>query len=325
MYIDTMTTVSTFRIQYVSDLHLEMCRKETLFPTLVNPCAKYLALAGDIGQPGNPCWDKFFEYVSKGWERIFYVPGNHEYYNTRPKKEWKYHAPTSLYNRHNEIRQSLNRFPNVILLDSFRASHYLPSENVAIVGSTLWSEIPADKEADVERMINDYNYISIDSDQALRPIDSTKMWRQQRDRINEEIQYWTAKKANIIVLTHHMPSFRLISPRYIAHPANCAFASKCDYMLTPYVHAWIYGHTHDARQTIIRGVQCVINAKGYPEELVLRWTNEASIQCLTTLHPEQSETSSIHPERTVQMQPLPISSSPGSASPECLDWFPTTA
>ena len=59
-----------FQIQYVSDLHLEMYQ-EVPFPLLLKPNARYLALAGDIGQPLCQSWRPFFDYVNTNWERTF--------------------------------------------------------------------------------------------------------------------------------------------------------------------------------------------------------------------------------------------------------------
>ena len=40
-----------FRIQYASDLHLELYVKPVSFESILKPVAPYLALAGDVGHP----------------------------------------------------------------------------------------------------------------------------------------------------------------------------------------------------------------------------------------------------------------------------------
>ena len=42
--------------------------------------AKYLFLAGDICDKNNPLFYKFLDYCSEWWEKVFYTPGNHEFY-----------------------------------------------------------------------------------------------------------------------------------------------------------------------------------------------------------------------------------------------------
>jgi len=72
------------RIQYASDLHIELWPKETFEETL-RPEADYLVLCGDISIPNHPNYISFLEYVSERWKHIFYIPGlceMKESYNT---------------------------------------------------------------------------------------------------------------------------------------------------------------------------------------------------------------------------------------------------
>lgn len=62
------------RIQYASDLHIELWEKRTFEETLM-PEADYLVLCGDICIPNHENFLKFLEYVSERWKIIFYIPG----------------------------------------------------------------------------------------------------------------------------------------------------------------------------------------------------------------------------------------------------------
>lgn len=62
------------RIQYASDLHLELWPKTTFEETL-RPEADYLVLCGDVSTPDHPNYRKFLEFVSENWELVFYIPG----------------------------------------------------------------------------------------------------------------------------------------------------------------------------------------------------------------------------------------------------------
>ena len=112
-----------FRIQYVSNLHLERYEKAT-FPLLVKPCARYLALAGDIGKPGNIVFESFLQYVSHNWDKVFYVAGTTELSYSENKA-------------HRDILTSTNRYPNIHYLHNSRPA-IVTKENVAVVGATLW-------------------------------------------------------------------------------------------------------------------------------------------------------------------------------------------
>lgn len=62
------------RIQYASDLHIELWPKSTYDETL-QVTAPILVLCGDICIPSHPNYYKFLEYISEHWETILYVPG----------------------------------------------------------------------------------------------------------------------------------------------------------------------------------------------------------------------------------------------------------
>ena len=219
-------TSRLFRIQYVSDLHLE-CYYKTYFNKLVKPVGPYLALAGDIGQPTCPMWMPFFNYVSKNWKHVFYVTGTKEY-----------DVPVSYSKQHMRIKGSLKSFPNVTLLDKANPHFYFPKENVAIIGSTLY--------------------------------------RKEKKELEKQINFWTYQKANIVTLTHHMPSYKLISPRF--NPPYNSYASNCESLMTPQVKAWIYGRTHNVSNIVIKNTLAVVNARGYPLEEVPGFTTEAFIE-----------------------------------------------
>lgn len=229
-----------FRIQYVSDLHLE-CYYKTYLNRLVKPIGPYLALAGDIGQPSCPMWMPFFNYVSQNWKHVFYVTGTKEY-----------DLPVSYTKQHMRIKGSLKSFPNVTLLDTANPHFYFPKENVAIIGSTLWST-------------------------------KHTLYRKEKAELEKQIDFWTYQKANIVMLTHHMPSYKLISPRF--RQKNISYASDCESLMSPQVKAWIYGRTHNVSNIVIKNTLAVVNARGYPLEEVPGFTPEAFIEL--NLGPEE--------------------------------------
>lgn len=70
-------------IQLLSDLHLEIERGlSPLYTYNFKPSALNLALLGDIGWTRD---DRLFEWINlqlTRFERVFFVPGNHEPYGT---------------------------------------------------------------------------------------------------------------------------------------------------------------------------------------------------------------------------------------------------
>ena len=72
--------MQTFTFQLFSDIHLELL-KSSKFPK-IKPLTDYLFLAGDIGKINTPNYELFFDYCSQNWKKVFYVLGNHEFYNS---------------------------------------------------------------------------------------------------------------------------------------------------------------------------------------------------------------------------------------------------
>lgn len=229
-----------FRIQYVSDLHLERYSR-VKNSSFAKPVAPYLALAGDIGYPSTPTWNSFLHYANKNWDHVFYVAGTKEYDRS-----------ISFNKQHMEMKDNLRQFKNITLLDTFNPSFYFPKENVAMVGSTLWS------------FVKNENYTN-----ALHCLDKAIL--------EKHIEFWTYQKANIVMLTHHMPSHKLISPRFETKD-NDAYTSNCEYLMNKQVRAWIYGRTHNVSSRTIKNTLAVVNARGYPMEQVPGFTNQTFIE-----------------------------------------------
>ncbi len=64
-------------IQIYSNFHLELAN---VFPRIL-PIAKYLFLVGNIGKLSYKLLFIFLDYCALKWEKIFYIPGNYEFYS----------------------------------------------------------------------------------------------------------------------------------------------------------------------------------------------------------------------------------------------------
>lgn len=261
---------SKFRLQYVSDLHLE--RYNTVkFENVLRPAAPYLALAGDIGQSSHELFDDFLKYCSQNWIRVFYVAGNHEYYN----KHMLFHdddipVTQTMTMKTSDILKAVEKYRNIHFFTENTPSVFLHEEKVAIVGQTLWTEIATSKHKIARKSLNDYSFIAVTTEtgeaRPLLPEDVNAMHQKQRSVLKKELMFWREQQVPVCVITHHMPSFELIAERYQTDPVNFCFASSCDELIATPVKAWIYGHTHNCDIRVINGVICAINARGYPRE-----------------------------------------------------------
>ena len=70
----------------------------------------------------------------------------------------------------------------------------------------------------------------------------------------------------MIVLTHHLPTYTLIHPKYEGHPLNYCFATNLEEMIQSPIRGWLCGHSHTASEVEINAVKCALNPFGYPGE-----------------------------------------------------------
>jgi len=218
------------KIQYVSDVHVD--HKD--FMPYVEPMAEYLAICGDIGIATHPNVNKFIEINSKKFKKVFIVAGNHEYrcsaiYN---KKKVMLYKPLLI--------DMCNSYDNVYFLD--KSCHQL-SDNILIVGTTLWSHS--------EYILNEVNRLNHNN---------------EHDEHVTFIKDICAKnqKQKIVMLTHYVPSFKLIEPKYSKYgKLNTLFATDLEYLIQKPIEAWICGHTHSILDMKINNIYCGINALGH--------------------------------------------------------------
>lgn len=241
-------------IQYVSDIHLEFVKpKKNFFENYIKPCAPYLAVVGDLGYPHLSHWELFLAQASKTFIKVFFVPGNHEYYS-----KFKTMSQIEQF-----MKTSCLKWPNVFYLNN--DLHQLNC-NTLILGTTLWSDISMNRLIDDH--INDFNKIQIEPSQTLTRKEYQNLHLESIKWLKSTLQLYPTQ--NIIVLTHHLPSFQMIAPKYQNdyNNINCAFASNLDYIMEEHsnIHFWLCGHTHTIMKAQINHCTCLTNPHGYPGE-----------------------------------------------------------
>ncbi len=249
--------------QYLRSEYNSIEDLKQIVSTLIIPSADYLVVAGDLtdfttfayasplAQSSiSPCYANilfyFFDHYCTKFRKIFYVLGNHEFYNSRHGLE----GTVAVY------RQRLRTLgmDNVVLLER---DHVVLDDDLHVLGTTLWSEI----DPYAAKFINDYAQIRMSEDRiawtdTLAQYKGNAQWlKEQMDAIPEN--------EKIVVITHHLPSYDLIDPIYHNSPVNSAFASDLnDLIARTNVKAWLFGHTHSS---ISRG-KCHANPRGYPDK-----------------------------------------------------------
>ncbi|KAJ5069914.1 ser/thr protein phosphatase superfamily [Anaeramoeba ignava] len=257
-------------IQISSDLHLEFYRTFQEIPEdIIEPKAKYLLLAGDIGIPFHKMhYANFLEKMSTIFEQIFLIAGNHEYYNITFGTEKK------TIKQINEIIEKIcEKLKNVHFLNnkSVIFKNEKTNQIIRLIGSTLWSYIPQHAYLEVHKSMNDYCKIFIEKGKFVSANETSFMFEENLDWIKSELA--KSKELNedhVIVATHHTPLMKKTS-----HPkfdndnfssVNHAFSTNISELFKnrgSNIHTWICGHTHYCFDFVEQGTRIVGNQRGY--------------------------------------------------------------
>lgn len=234
------------RIQYASDLHLEFPENaDYLAQHPLQVAGDILVLAGDVAYLGkdyakHPFWD----WASDHYEQVAVIPGNHEFY-----------GGFDLDEMHKGWRLKIR--PNV-------TCHYndtLTFGDTELILSPMWSTIGIEQAIATQAAVNDFRRIRCGD----RPLDWVR-FNEEHFRcfhfLHDAIRSSTA--AHIVVVTHHLPSFELLSPEFLGSPLNGAFVTDLHgFIEASPVEYWIYGHSHRNIDRMIGRTQCLSNQLGY--------------------------------------------------------------
>jgi len=253
-------------LKYVSDLHLEY--KSLNHPqisflwnnksTNIQNRNQYLALIGDIGNPFKDDFLEFFKRCSLNYDKIMYVPGNHEY--------WNLDNNMRTYSGVNDKLQNIcGKFSNVILLDN----DIYDLDGIKIIGSTLWSRT-SDDNKDYEKLVKNYYKMYNDNFLAIT-IDDTNKWNDTAIKfIEREIE--TSQPC--ILLTHYAPIFcdpiknqYTSDPKFFGTKTYEAYHNDLRYLVKKPIRAWLYGHTHYSSTFYIDDVMISTNQLGYNDSV----------------------------------------------------------
>lgn len=258
-------------IRIVSDLHLEAYigkspewLASTFVPADERDAEAVLVLAGDISS------DKvqltlFIEAVTKRFHRTLFVPGNHEFYR-HDYFEWCA-----------DMEQRLRQLGSDGVVAALGDVREVTLDGIHFILGTLWGDggFKLQDRAQVGAGLVDFRLIRYGHNEAHGGIERftvdrmVQLFKQQRAAIEQALKASTAEKR--VVITHHLPSRRLLSPRFWpgdgSDGINGGFVGECDNIIcTLEPTLWIHGHTHDTVDTQLWKTRIVANPKGYPRE-----------------------------------------------------------
>jgi predicted phosphodiesterase len=256
----------SLKIQIVSDLHLEFHATKERF-NFLKPTAPILALVGDICCLGTDkdfsIFKRFIMEILPNYEIIIFVSGNHEMYVNDKQITV------------NQTIEGINYRIRAFFKETSKKLHYLQNNTLKItsgkkqyyiIGATLWTNIPVDQHARIEKMMSDYTYIyttdkTSNKIRKITPIDICSIFRKSYTYIKSQLAKASAAKAIAIVLTHHRP---LMKPTYNVLTYDPAYMSDCSALFAKPLALWAFGHVHEKVNITVHGVRFYSNCKGYP-------------------------------------------------------------
>lgn len=269
------SNIYPMNIKFASDLHLEF----STFPVtsaekeIMPDKSTTLLLAGDIvvarclplkytDKPSKTVrwrFDRLLEAVS-GFKNVYMIMGNHEHYG---------HG--DILESYNRIKEHIAKYPNIHILENERVSL---TPKVDLLACSLWTNMGNHNHSTMmicQQSMNDYNQIWI-GDRQLRAADTVAIFENSFAWLKQELLD-TSK--DYFVMTHHLPSFQGIDPKFKGDPINNAYASELgDFIIqNPHIKNWIHGHTHFNVDYMIGETRIQGHMRGYPAEL---WSRRPS-------------------------------------------------
>ena len=256
-------------LQVYSDIHIELWNKLPDLPVK----ARYLFLAGDICNKNNPLFNKFLDYCSSNWEKVFYTPGNHEFY----VKKKNYNQ--LLFEYKYEIEK---KYKNIYFLDNEAVKL---NDDIDVYGSTFWTKSPFDRTYEAKQYINDYNWITYFNQykQHVVDLDISYVNELSETSYNKLKQFLSISKKQTIVMTHFPPIRTGTSDSQYLTPVRkiTSYFSWCDETINDFnlikVPVWISGHTHWSYDINKNGCRFIGNQLGYKSEIGRTGINEEGL------------------------------------------------
>lgn len=226
------------KIKLLSDLHLEF----TSFEIPYNG-EDILILAGDISPVYNDTMNLVLSYLECSKDvHVIFVLGNHDFYG-------------------HSINDTINTW-NGVKMDRF---HFLQDNSVLIgkirfYGSTMWTNMQ-DKKASVMQQcafyLNDFKHIK-----KFDPTTFCEIHNNSRNTLEYVLEH---NDEEMVIITHHLPTYNSISQEFKGHPLNGSYASTdLDHLMKhKKIKIWCHGHTHKNLDYTHNKIRVICNPRGY--------------------------------------------------------------
>lgn len=216
-------------------------------PKLIRaPGAEVLTVAGDLTNwTERERGEEWLINEAQYYEHVFFVLGNHEYYGAPAfetvaawwniaEKKW----PRNLH----------------FLAHGF----YFIHRNMMFLGETLWTRATPAQAVLFPFVMNDAH--------ACRGLNAAKLNAaniRAREDIERNVLIAQNFGLNTFVITHHLPTEEVTTPRWKENKYNCFFANEAGWAEGLGVNTWHFGHTHDTVNMEHCGTRYICNPYGY--------------------------------------------------------------
>ena len=222
-------------VDYISDVHIDT-RNEGDVPNITNIKSPICIVAGDIGTPSHKNFTLFLDTISKQYDDVCFIPGNHDFDVGCCYIKKQVNDNTII------LKQLIGKYNNIHYLNCDTFNH---KSGLIIAGCTLWS-----------------NPIYIRKEQNV--IDHLNIHLEHVNWL-ENIIINNKSTNKLILASHYVPTFDLIESKYknkYTSNVTSYFASDLTNMFDGF-DAWICGHTHSKLEKHINGIYFGVNAIGH--------------------------------------------------------------
>ena len=217
------------RIQFASDLHLELRPKMTFRELLEPAVAPVLALLGDIAPLDSPQLTPFLQWCSERWDTVIWIPGCVELL-----------SDATLEAAIAKMRSIAEPFWNITVLDH---DGMVSEDGIYILGLPFW-KYPRDKTA-IWHPIK-YQYVEAEPS-PMNPKYMAKLYNDDLDWLRNKIH---GQNEPVVILSHFGPTTWLQEEAFIGDPDRSIMYPDVEQLLKTPLVAWLCGHTHQSVQTV---------------------------------------------------------------------------
>lgn len=253
-----MTYGMKFRI--ISDLHIDINRN--VFEYNFDPEAFYLIAGDTSGDRYKTC-----KFLKENVKQGVFVCGNHMGY------EWDQEGVDNT--KESCYVYLAEQFPltdNVSFLDN---DYKEIGDDIIVVGCTLYTDFNLFDNVDFAKKVagysmNDFRYVktysTLGGERLITPDDYAARFYYSLNYITEVCEKFPDKK--IIVVTHHGPSPKSLTSRYVQDILSAAYVSNLRKFLLKHknIKLWCHGHVHNKAKYKIGQTTVICHPLGYYNE-----------------------------------------------------------